>query len=424
MFTQVRLKNFKSFAEQEIDLRRFSVFIGPNGSGKSSVLQSLQVWKASVGHQALQVTSESFDLGSLGDVVRSPEAGTADLGFTSRTEVPVPTFKPLEKAVPVVVSADAAILSNTQARFRFVSELYQFTTARDQYGSITVEGDSFKVGDTTFTVNGNELLPGLYSLSTSTQGTRNPALMEDGRRFLNASTEDLNRIRVVPAIRGFTLARYPLGQERLRDMSSRIDPQRNSEDLATSLAYDTELRERVSELMADITGVAVSLTLDPNRLVAAVSRRPTGAATNKQVVPTNEGFGTNQLIHLISQVLVTPAAGTTLIEEPETHLHPSSQVKLAAWLADHAVSDDKQFILTTHSEHFLAGLLWQVREKVLAPSDLALFYLTLDPSGESQVRRLDVTQGGISQGSYAELFAGPEGYPGFGEFVSPNPPKG
>ena len=45
---------------------------------------------------------------------------------------------------------------------------------------------------------------------------------------------------------------------------------------------------------------------------------------------------------------------TVLVEEPEIHLHPKAQAELAEVLAETAKAEDKQIIMTTHSEH-LAG---------------------------------------------------------------------
>ena len=78
------------------------------------------------------------------------------------------------------------------------------------------------------------------------------------------------------------------------------------------------------------------------------------------------------------------------------------------WLGEYAVDHDIQLVLATHSEHLLAGLLWQVREEVLAPADLTVNYFTLEEKGNTDHRRLDVTSGGGMQGSFREFFSGPD----------------
>lgn len=44
MLTKITIRNFKSFADTEIELGKAVVFIGPNNSGKSTALQALALW--------------------------------------------------------------------------------------------------------------------------------------------------------------------------------------------------------------------------------------------------------------------------------------------------------------------------------------------------------------------------------------------
>ncbi len=185
----------------------------------------------------------------------------------------------------------------------------------------------------------------------------NTAISKQFEQLLNGGFTHFGALRSVPSLRGFLLSRYRLGTDPSSDLASQGTPHDHADALATTLAYDTRMRRKVSELLAGITGVYIENSLVAGRLTAPVSVRDSA-----EVLPTNEGFGTNQLIHLLSQILLTPDGGTVLIEEPETHLHPGAQVKLAAWLATHGSEHWKQLLITTHSEHLLAGLLWQVRE--------------------------------------------------------------
>ena len=57
------------------------------------------------------------------------------------------------------------------------------------------------------------------------------------------------------------------------------------------------------------------------------------------------------MIQLIYQLITADKLATVLIEEPEIHLHPKAQAELAEVLADTAKAEDKQIIMTTHSEH-------------------------------------------------------------------------
>ena len=75
-----------------------------------------------------------------------------------------------------------------------------------------------------------------------------------------------------------------------------------------------------------------------------------------------EGFGSNSLILLLHQLLNAKKGATVLIEEPEIHLHPKAQADLAEVLADTAKAEEKQIIMTTHSEYVAGRLLTLVAE--------------------------------------------------------------
>jgi predicted ATPase len=74
---------------------------------------------------------------------------------------------------------------------------------------------------------------------------------------------------------------------------------------------------------------------------------------------------------------------TELIEEPEAHLHPSIVRRFARTLSKlvEEQGNEKQVILATHSEQFVASLLVAVSEKIL-PSGHIQCYLS-DKSGSS-----------------------------------------
>lgn len=77
--------------------------------------------------------------------------------------------------------------------------------------------------------------------------------------------------------------------------------------------------------------------------------------SNKNDVITDVGFGFSQVLPIIMQASVMPAGATLLIEQPELHLHPLAQTRLASFIS-HAARKGKRFVIETHSEHFVRGL--------------------------------------------------------------------
>ena len=410
MFTKVLLSDFKSFSgEHTIDLRRISVFIGPNGSGKSSVLQALLLWRQSAQKASLESHGDHIDLGEPDDLT-SGQGNVARVGLMTEEEMALPTLAGNHEPVQVKVDAVAEIPERRpRGRFRVSSPPLTLTLDRTQGGS-GIQPDSHVAGDSLVKFGANNTIARQIKVVSHNSAS----LADEVERLLSVLSQSLLNIRLVPALRGFSAARYSLGPQDVDDFGlPNVDM--NARQLATTLAYDNQLREEVGNVLHSITGVKIDRELAPERQTTPVTLRTTSTGT-KRVVPTNEGFGTNQLVHLLSQTLVTPDGGTVIIEEPEIHLHPSAESKLGMWVAEHAIDRNKQFLIATHSERFLAALLWQVRERSLEPSDLIIHYFDLDDNEQSRHKRLDVTHGGIIQGSFRDFFPSPKNMPNWDEF--------
>lgn len=84
--------------------------------------------------------------------------------------------------------------------------------------------------------------------------------------------------------------------------------------------------------------------------------------TNIEVLPQDVGVGISQLIPVVVLALKDDL-GLAAIEQPELHVHPAIQVRLGdLFIHRVAASPTSQFLLETHSEHFLLRLLRRIRE--------------------------------------------------------------
>jgi hypothetical protein len=124
---------------------------------------------------------------------------------------------------------------------------------------------------------------------------------------------------------------------------------------------------------------------------------------------TDVGFGVSQVLPVIVESLYVPPKSIVIFEQPEIHLHPRVQADLADMFIDaiHAredgVSREVQFIIESHSEHFLRRLQRRLAEEKLKPEEAALYFV--DTVGESaQIRELDIDMFGNIRNGPVDFF--------------------
>ena len=103
--------------------------------------------------------------------------------------------------------------------------------------------------------------------------------------------------------------------------------------------------------------------------------RPGDVATRRHLA-TNVGFGLSYVLPVVL-ALLSPCGSVCLIENPEAHLHPRGQTRLAE-LAVRAAKAGVQVFVETHSDHFVDGVRIAVRDGLIAPADTAIHYFERD----------------------------------------------
>ena len=101
------------------------------------------------------------------------------------------------------------------------------------------------------------------------------------------------------------------------------------------------------------------------------------------------GFGVSQILPVVVQSFYAPPHSTILLEQPEIHLHPSAQANLAdVFLTalrarENGENRDVQFIIESHSEHFLRRVQTLIAEEKLHPDEVALYFCSPERDGLS-----------------------------------------
>lgn len=110
---------------------------------------------------------------------------------------------------------------------------------------------------------------------------------------------------------------------------------------------------------------------------------------------SNVGFGYYCVLPIIVSALIAQPGEILIVENPEAHLHPKAQSKLAQFLAK-VSSCGVQVFIESHSDHILNALRIAILDEIITPEELSILYFQQNP--EQSVVRIPVQpDGGIEE---------------------------
>ncbi len=388
---KLSVQNFRSIKDETFDLAPITVFYGPNGSGKSTVLYSLLTFKNIVLNPNQRV--EAFfdygflNLGDFRDVVfnhdrrskirlkllepeNNPKA-FYEISFSGETAQAEISFDYPLFDKPIGAKTDIYF------PYRLTQQVFVETKFRD--------GDAITLYWNGITFTGS-------AMRTDIADVHADKIREAG----SFAQTELNHVGIVPLKRGFTRPFYsplPISTS-----------QTTEEDIATFLAIERYFDGKLSGYLEEIAkrefrvNSAGGTGVYSFDLIDRASRVPCNIV--------NDGFGINQLVHLLA-ICLQDRHSFVCIEEPEIHLHPSAVRALAQAFIKMTKEEGKRFVIATHSEVFISTLLAEVARGNLKADDLSC-YLTTKEGKESKFEKQEVNEkgqisGGLQAFAQAEL---------------------
>lgn len=360
MLRNIKLMHFKCFEQLELNCKQLNLLCGLNGTGKSSVIQALLMLRQSFETRELPagrlaLNGERVAVGTGVDVLFE-DAERDVLGFALESNK---IKRPWEMEFDCSGMSDLLDLSpsktkelknhlNEEISNPVLKGRISEETLREQLIEYYYRNSEWRdvppFGGKLVYVNAERVGPRkLYPVSTDVL-TRRGDLGESGEYawdYLNRHQNDLLSADDPRCVEGrdrplFTVVDYWL------------------QDICPGAHLQLEKVEVADALIAEFT-------FDREDDVASRRHRA-----------TNVGFGLSYALPVILALLSEPGT-LCLIENPEAHLHPRGQTKLAE-LAARAAKAGVQVIAETHSDHFMDGVRIAVRDGLIEPEDATFHY--------------------------------------------------
>ena len=331
MLRKIKLSNFKCFQSLELNCSPLTLLCGLNGMGKSSVIQALLVLRQSfasgdLNENRLVLGGELADLGTGADVLFEG-AESDSVGVELQCDE---ILTPWSISFAYSLKADQ-LTSETSAPNQSTPIVPMAWREVPPFAKDLVYIDAGRIGPRKF-----------YPFS-ETLGRRGDfgSGSEYALNYLNLHQDD----------------QLPDNDPRCPDLSSR------------------RLILVVNHWLQEVTpGVQLHLRTVPaaDALIAGFSFDRPGDVPTRPYRATNVGFGLSYTLPVLL-ALLTKAGTLCLIENPEAHLHPRGQTKLAE-LAVRASRAGVQVIVETHSDHFMDGIRIAVRNGLIPPGGVVFHY--------------------------------------------------
>jgi predicted ATPase len=355
----IEIRNFRSIKKQSLDLSPITIVYGPNAAGKSSVLYALLTLKNII-LSSNQNPSGFFNFGfvSLGgleqvvfDHKAHEEIGLGlSLSFRGARIEHFVTLQAQSGRFRLSLASENPAVNDVELTLPVT---FPYPGNQQAQGTITIEDKAFPVSWTGI----------LATVQSPSQDTETIARANNLAAVLNLGVETLRSVVIVPVKRGFTKPLYT---------TVAVPPLAITEDeIATTLSADKYLVSKVSNYLESIVERDFRVHFQPGTAVFTldVTDKRTGIGTEL----VNDGFGVNQLVHILARSLRQDVKWV-LLEEPEIHLHPSAVRGLAKALTRIVREEGKQFLISTQSESLILALLALVARHELEPSQLGVHF--------------------------------------------------
>lgn len=377
MLKQLKVRSFRCIKEITLDIAPITLLYGPNGSGKSSILYAPFVFKNIVVNP--NQTIDTFfnllfgNLGGFDQVVHLHDPN-------NRIDIEVTSIDDSKRELIYGVS-----LGKKDGRFwiKLPEKIDLVLPVTFPYPINAQKQQVVKINETEVNVQWNGITASASGQPYTTEA------VEAAQKLLNTlnkCTEILRMLDIIPIRRGFSKPHYSASQMSPNYLLT-------EDEAATLLGTDRYLEGEVKAKFRNIFGKIFEVRPQLGTALFYLQVTDDFGMTNELI---NDGFGLNQTVYILTKVL-RKNVSSLLLEEPEIHLHPSAQNKLAKIFAEIVKEEKKTLIIETHSEIIVSAFLALVAEGYLTPQDVKCYFLH-KPKRETIIEEQTINEKGQIKG--------------------------
>lgn len=342
---KIKISNFQSLSEQEIEFKKLTILSGLNSSGKSTVINSILLPLQIDTNNKLFLNGMFFNLGVFKSIFHQ---WAIDDNFSVEYQYNNHTHK-----VSSIFNID-----NEDHDFISLQTIENFLEYRSKIRYISAERISPK-------------------------------------HYFNGNTPDINAEFI--GVNGeFTISvlstfkNTPLPIEEMKHVKADSYTSSSSSLLANVNAWLDKISPNVT-INADIQKKIRLSTLDFGY---------ENETTMTSVGSLNVGFGLTYVLPILVAGLLSKPDDILVIENPEAHLHPAGQRHMGEFLARLA-NNGVQIIIETHSDHVVNGIRIAIKDGLISSSDTEfLFFNKIEKKIisskiiETQISKVEISERG------------------------------
>ena len=412
----ISVRGYKSLADNcRIEIRPLTILAGANSSGKSSIMQPVlllkQTLEAGYDSGPLSLDGPHVKFRSVDQLFSRLQTDSADQSFCIEIETPIDVHHKITFARKTDQSLriqDMVIDQiNAQAGHRSL-HLRPDQKSKDLENALSSFLPDFQY---------KPYIPPGFQLAVS----RNRCFLSIILEPLEDSREDIGSLFFIsPSIFVSSELHRMIHIPGLRSADDLVHSVMSSDRqfvgtfekyVATTIAdwhttNDARLRH-LTDMLSDLglTKAVYAKRLNDTQIELFVGRLPTSDLGESDLVSiAHVGIGVSQVLPILIALLVAERGQIVYIEQPELHLHPRAQHRLARMMSETAKRGVK-LVVETHSSLLLLQVQTLVAEGKLEPNLVKLYWFSRNPDdGKTIVSSANLDRDGAF-GDWPEDFA-------------------